>query len=233
MGEVRFRSGEDELGGHLAAPAGDGPFPGVVVLHEAFGLTDDVRAHADRFAGEGYLALAPDLYSWGPTPRCLVATMRAALRGEGRAFEHVQAARDLLAGRGDATGRVGVVGFCMGGGLALLAAPSGAFAAAAPNYPQVPKQPERVLDGACPVVASFGARDRMLRGHADRLEAALDALGVAHDVAEYPEASHSFMNRHRGATAALDRVTGYGYRPEEAEDAWRRILDFFGEHLRA
>lgn len=233
MTDVRFIGSEGELDGYLAEPAGGGPFPGVVVLHEAFGLTDDIKRITDQFAGEGYLAVAPDLYSWGLTARCLVASMRSIMTREGRAFADIEGARRFLAERPDCTGRVGVVGFCMGGGLAIAAAPSGSFAAAAPNYGDVPKDPERVLEGACPMVASYGGRDRTLKGRAARLEAALTTLGIPHDVKEYPEASHSFLNHHRGFFAALDRITGFGYRADAADDAWQRILAFFGEHVKA
>ena len=70
-----------ELDGYAGVPAGDAPWPGVVVLHEAFGLTEDIRTQTARLAAGGYLAVAPDLYSWGRQPRCLVATMRALLSG--------------------------------------------------------------------------------------------------------------------------------------------------------
>ena len=234
MSEVTFPATDGDLHGWLAVPTGDGPWPGVVVLHELFGLNDDIRGHADRLAADGYLALAPDLYSWGLTPRCLAVTLRTLSRGEGRAFTDIDAARAWLAADGRCAGQVAVLGFCMGGGFALACAPRYDFAAAAPNYGTVPRDPVQALAGACPIVASFGGSDRMLRGHADRLEEALTTLGVDHDVKEYPGASHSFMSRHGGAaTQVLDRVMGISYRHDDAEDAWRRILAFFDRHLRA
>jgi carboxymethylenebutenolidase len=220
----------ESLHGYLAVPDAAGPWPGVVVLHEAFGLNDDIRGIADRFAAEGYVALAPDLFAWGATPRCLVSTFRDLLRGEGSAHRRIDAAGEWLAAHKRCSGRVGIIGFCMGGGFALLAAPRGRYAAASVNYGLVPKDAERVLAGACPIVASYGAEDRALRGHPERLELALAANGVDPDVKEYPGVSHSFMNRHSGWTAVLDRV-GYRYGPAEAEDAWARILAFFGRHL--
>ena len=222
-----------QLDAHLAVPpVGEGPWPGVVVLHEVFGLTDDVRQQADRLASAGYLALAPDLFTAGG-PRCLVSTFRALLSGDGPALGDIEAARAALAARPDCTGKVAVIGFCMGGGFALLAATRG-FDASAPNYGQIPADAEEVLRGACPVVASYGRRDVALRGAADRLEGVLTGLGVPHDVKEYPDAGHSFLNRHNaGPFSVLEKVAGFNYHQPSAEDAWTRILRFFETHLRA
>jgi carboxymethylenebutenolidase len=215
---------------HLALPpVGDGPWPGVVVLHESFGLNADIRQHADRLAAAGYAALAPDLIgSW----RCLLATFRALTRGHGKPFEDIETARTTLAGREDCTGRVGVIGFCMGGGFALATAARG-FDAAAPNYAHLPKDLDGALRGTCPVVASYGARDRMMPGgSAAKLRDALARAGVDHDVREYEDAGHSFLNRHDlGPGGALLRVAGVGFHEPSAEDAWGRILRFFAEHL--
>lgn len=215
---------------HLAVPpVGEGPWPGVVVLHELFGLNDDIRQHADRLAAAGYVALAPALFgSW----RCLLATFRALNAGRGKAFDDIDAARRALAAREDCTGRVGVLGFCMGGGFALACAARG-FDAAAPNYAPLPKDVDAALRGACPVVASYGAKDRLLpRGSAAKLEAALERSGVEHDLRIYEDAGHSFLNRHDlGPGGALLRVAGVGYDAPTAEDAWARILRFFSVHL--
>ena len=221
------------LKAHLAVPpVGEGPWPGVVVVHEVFGLTDDTRQQADRLAAAGYLALAPDLFTAGGALRCVRSTFRALTTGQGAAYGDLEAARSWLAARPDCTGRVGIIGFCMGGGFALVVAPRG-FDAAAPNYGPLPQDPEEVLREACPIVASYGARDRGLRGAAGRLEAVLGELGVPHDVKEYPDAGHSFMNRHNaGPFGVLEKVAGLSYHEPSAEDAWGRILRFFDQHLR-
>ncbi|MGY1592142.1 dienelactone hydrolase family protein [Geodermatophilus sp. SYSU D00708] len=220
------------LRAHLAVPpVGDAPWPGVVVVHEAFGLTDDVRAHTDRLAAAGYLAVAPDLFTAGGL-RCLKRTFGDLLRQDGPAFGDLETTRRWLADRPDCTDRVGIVGFCMGGGFALLAATRG-FDVSAPNYGLLPKDAEEVLGGACPVVASFGRRDRALRGAAERLEGVLTRHGVPHDVHEYPDAGHSFLNRHNvGPFAVLERIAGFGYHHPSAEDAWARMLRFLDTHLR-
>jgi carboxymethylenebutenolidase len=218
-----------EVDAYLAVPSGEPPWPGVVVIHELFGLNADIRAHADRFAGRGYLALAPDLLSFGgPKVKCVLGAFRAMSRRWGPAFDAIEAARGALAARSDATGRVGVIGFCMGGGFALLAAPRGWFDASAVNYGVVPKDAAALLRGSCPVVASYGAKDRFLRGAPQRLEAALEENGVEHDVEQYAAASHSFLNRHHGTVPMLiDRVSGYGRTEPAASDAERRIDAFF------
>jgi carboxymethylenebutenolidase len=228
--DTSFDASDGRLAGYLAMPSGNGPWPGVVVVHEIFGLTDDIRRQADRFAEAGYLALAPDLYSWALTPRCLVATLRTLSSGSGRARDDIDAARRHLAERDDCTEKVGIIGFCLGGGLALLVTPDG-FDAAAPNYGFVPKDPVRQLEGACPVVASYGGKDRPLRNAAGRLASALERLGVEHDVKEYPEARHGFLFKHSGATS-LSEPLFVAYNADAADDAWRRIFTFFDARLK-
>jgi carboxymethylenebutenolidase len=191
---------------------------------------DDIKRQADRFAKNGYLALAPDLYAWGRTARCLTATMRTLFTGQGRALDDVQGARTLLADRDDCTGRVGVIGFCMGGGLALLVSPQG-FAAAAPNYGDIPRRPAEQLRGACPIVASYGYRDRRLRGSGQKLDKILTDLGVDHDVKEYPTAKHGFLFEHTGKTGWTEPLM-VQYDRDAADDAWQRIFTFFDKHLK-
>src|SRR3954465_16077942 len=140
-----------ELRAHLAVPpATPGPWPGFVFLHELFGLNDDIRQQADRLAAAGYLAVAPDLFTAGGALRCMRSTFSSLMRASGPPFDDLEAARAWLADRPDCTGRVGIIGFCMGGGFALLAAPRG-FDASAPNYGPLPqKDLAEVLRGACP-----------------------------------------------------------------------------------
>lgn len=234
MPELRFPGSRGPLRAHLATPPAGGPWPGVVVVHEAFGLTDDIRRIADRFAENGYLALAPDLFPEGQSRlACVRAAFRELSAGSGPTFDDLDGARAWLAGRDDCTGSVGVAGFCMGGGFALLAAPRSGFGAASVNYGRVPEDAERLLAGACPIVGSYGGKDRALRGHAERLERALTTLGVEHEITTYPDAGHSFLNRNSGGVAfVLSKLFGVGYHGPSAEDAWRRILAFFETHLR-
>jgi carboxymethylenebutenolidase len=228
------RDGSQPLHGYLARPAGIGPRPAVVMIHEIFGLDEVMRGHADRLAGFGYLTLAVDLFSAGSTARCLVATMTAMMRGRGRAFADISAAHDYLADSPECTGKIGVIGFCIGGGFALLTANNG-FDAAAVNYGQLPRHLDEAVAGACPIVGSYGGRDPSLRGAARRLDAALDNAGVTHDVKEYAAASHAFLNDAEAGPRVLRpflRVAGIGPESESAKDAWDRIERFFATHLR-
>jgi carboxymethylenebutenolidase len=225
------------LRAELFAAAGQGPHPGVVVLHESFGLNDDIRRIAARFAAAGYVALAPDLYSHGRRLVCLSRVMLDMLSGGvAREVGDIHAMREALAARADVDSeRIAVAGFCQGGGFALIAGSEPGFAAAAVNYGTVPADRTQ-LDGLCPVVASYGRRDHVVGAKmAERLEGHLSALGVPHDVKVYEQAGHSFFSQVDGWQAWLARMPSpmaVGYDEQAAEDGWRRMLAFFEEHVR-
>jgi carboxymethylenebutenolidase len=234
MPDMTFPVRDGAWPGYLAVPASvasPGPWPGVVVIHEAFGLNDDIRTKADEFATRGYLALAPDLFEGRAWIRCIRSAFLQLRSGAGPAFAALEAARSFLTARSDCTGSAGVIGFCLGGGFALLCAPRPGFDVAAVNYGDVPKDANRMLAGACPVVASYGGRDQMGTQHPERLERALSDLDVPHDVRVYPDAGHRFMSEATGAGAIFTRIAGMSYRPADAADAWERIFEFFGTYL--
>ncbi len=135
-------------------------------------MDDNLLRHAERLARAGYLTLMPNLYTDGGARRCLIPTMQAATSGQGRSYQD----RAALADDPDCTGRVGIIGFCMGGSFALMAAGSGDFDAASVNYGSLPEKLDEVVADACPVVGSFGGRDFAVgEGAATRLEAVLTA----------------------------------------------------------
>ncbi len=223
----------------VAAPHGPSPRPGVVVVHDALGMSDDVRAHAQWLAEAGFVAAAPDLFHAGGHLRCLFRTMREmASEREGPARRGVAGVRDWLLQRDDSNGAVGIIGFCLGGGFAFAFASGHGFSASAPNYGGMTEQGWASLEGACPIVASYGADDPSLRGAAERLESTLTRLGIPHDIKEYPGVGHGFMNDHSTDTTGmlfrfLGKLSNTKYDESATADARRRIVAFFDHHLRA
>jgi carboxymethylenebutenolidase len=225
------------LESELFLPRSAGPDPGVLVLHESFGLNDDIRRIAARFADEGYVVLVPNLFSHGSRIVCLSRVMADMGRGNvDREIADILSARAALANRPDVDAdRIAVAGFCLGGGFALIAATKPGFRAAAVNYGDVPKDRAK-LDGVCPVVASFGGRDRLFgRNMAERLEAHLSSLGVPNDIHTYDEVGHSFFSRYHGWQDWLARLPSpmaVGHDDAASADGWQRMLTFFDEHVR-
>lgn len=213
-------------------PVGQGPWPGVVMLHEIFGIDDVLRRQAERLASAGYLVYAPDFIGAGLRIRCLQAVFRSLSARSGRPFEVIEACRQQVLADPDSTAQVGVIGFCVGGGFALVLASRG-FDASSVNYGPVPQDIDDLLVGACPLVGSYGARDRTAK-EVPRLEAALQTRQIPHDVEVYPTAGHSFLNDAPNGPRALRplfKIAHVGPDPAAATDAWRRIEAFFATHL--
>lgn len=231
-GRAAVVGGSQRLRAILETPTTPGPWPGVVMIHEAFGLEEVMQRQAKRLAAAGFLTLAVDLYSAGGAKRCLVPTMTSMLRGHGKAFTDIEVARSWLVESPDCTGKIGVIGFCMGGGFAMVSA--GDFDAASVNYGQLPRKLDEAVVDACPIVGSFGGKDFSLRGAAAKLETALSNAGIENDVKEYPTAGHAFLNDAEAGPKVLrplERILGIGPDPVAAQDAWKRIDSFFERHL--
>jgi carboxymethylenebutenolidase len=213
----------------LDIPDGPGPRPGVVIIHDAMGYAPDKVSTNSRVARAGYVALTPNLFARGGWARCVTKVIREVMTQRGPALEDVLAARDHLKALPECTGRVGIAGFCMGGQFALVMSPKG-FDASAPFYgAPLPRELSETLDGACPIVASYGSRDPLGVGAPKKLQRVLDHKGITNDVKAYPKVGHSFANKL--PAQPLLRITGFGYNEAATEDAWTRVFSFFGEHL--
>ena len=213
----------------LSVPEGKGPWPGVVVIHDAFNYKPDNERVSARIARAGFVAISPNMYSRGGAARCVMRVMRELLTKRGRAVDDILAARDHLLALPECSGQVGIAGFCMGGGFALIMSPKG-FGASAPFYgTPLPRQLSQTLDGACPIVASFGGRDPLGVGAPKKFREVTAAKNITTDIKTYPGAGHSFANKN--PAQPLLRITGFGYDDAATEDAWSRVFAFFGEHL--
>jgi carboxymethylenebutenolidase len=210
--------------------AAAGPGPALVMVYEVFGMTAEMRRVARDLAADGYAVLIPDLFARGPAkPLCVASAIWTMLRGAGRELNDLEAARAWLAAQPEVdAARIGTIGFCMGGSFALLLARTGLYRVSAPFYGG-----RVTLAQACPVVGSYGGRDRVTRGFPEKLAANLDALGVPHDIVSYPDAGHSFYTRTPGLIGRIGPhlpIHAEFHEPS-ARDAHRRIVAFFREHL--
>ncbi len=233
---VRIEAERGEMPIYLATPTGAGPWPGVVLIHDIFGMTTDLKNHADWLASEGFLAAAPDLQYWGLRTRCLFATLRQMSAREGSLFNDVTSLQRWLADREDCTGKIGVMGFCLGGGFAVLLSSGYGYGASSVNYGGVPEDALTLLANACPMVGSFGGKDEGLADAPIRLEQVLSEHGIDHDIKVYPDAGHSFLNDHVRSEIPLWAVvmgarSESPYHEASAVDARKRIVAFFETHL--
>ena len=209
-------------GGYLALPSRNGPHPGVVVIHEAYGLNDHIRDITRRFADAGYAGLAVDLFTDRNRAVCMTRYMTGLLLGSVNRYgiDDLKNGLTFLAKLPEVDPqRMGAIGFCMGGGFAIAwACTDSRLKAIAPFYATNPR-PIDVVSRLCPVVGSYPEKDFTARA-GRQLDRALDRHGISHDIKIYPDANHSFFN---------DTVRAYDR--EAADDSWRRVLKFFGEKL--
>ena len=209
--------------GYLARPAGT-PRAGLVVIHEWWGLNDNIREMSDRLAAAGYLALAVDLYEGevAGDPAEARALMQGLMRDEARASLHLGAAAGWLENEGGVA-QVGSIGWCLGGAMSLrlaLLMPE-ELDAAVIYYGRLVTDPAELARLRMPILGIFGGQDRGIPVESVReFEMALQALGKTHEIVIYEDADHAFAN-----------PSGTRYEPEAAADAWERTLAFLEEHL--
>jgi carboxymethylenebutenolidase len=224
---VEYKSGDLIIPAYLARPPKKKTAPGVLVIHEVFGLNDHIKNVADRIANEGYVALAPNFFVRANLTPPKDATDMTALRKAVSSIPTEAAIKDMQAGLDYLKADKGVkpklasIGFCMGGGFSYqIATHTKDLAGAVIFYGRIPI--ELVPQVSCPLLASFGALDTGLP--ADQIQAWVDALkkaGKSVDAKIYPNAKHGFFNDTRPEA----------YNPEAAADAWQRVLKFFHERL--
>lgn len=209
-------------GGYLAMPDGNGPHPGVIVIHEAYGLDEHIRDVTRRFADAGYAALAVDLFSGRNRTVCMARYIAGMLRGSVNrlGIDDLKSALTLLAKMTIVDPeRLGAVGFCMGGGFAIAwACTDSRLKVIAPFYAANPR-PIDVTSRMCPVVGSYPGQDFTARS-GRRLDGALTGFRIEHDIKVYPGTRHSFFNDSRSS-----------FNREAASDSWSRLLKFFEAQL--
>lgn len=222
--KISFAANGGNGQGYLATPNGAGPHRAVVVIQEWWGLDAHIEDVARRFAEAGYVALAPDLYHGQVASEPDDARRLAMDLQIPAAAKEMAGAAAYLAGRADvAPQKVGTIGFCMGGSLALLLAASSPYiGAVASFYGGRPMSADDLRSVSAPVLAIFGEKDQGIspERHA-ALDSVLSEIGVPHAIYVYPGAPHAFFNDSRP----------HGYQPEAAEDAWRKTLAWFDTYL--
>jgi carboxymethylenebutenolidase len=216
---VEFPSGKEKASGFLVVPDKPGQYPGLIVVHEWWGLNDWVKEQSEKLAEQGYVVLAVDLYR-GKTAAD-PSEAHELMRGlpQDRAIRDMQAAYDYLAARKDVKpGRIASIGWCMGGGLALqLAIHQPRLAAVVVNYGALPTDPNDMQQIGAAVLGNFGADDKGITpADVQAFEKTMKGLNRRIDVKVYPGAGHAFENPNNTN----------GYRPEAAADAWKRTLAF-------
>jgi carboxymethylenebutenolidase len=221
---VEFPSNGGTASGYLATPA-QGKGPGVIVIQEWWGLVGHIKDVADRFAAEGYVALAPDLYH-GKTASSPdeAGRLMMAMRIDEAEKDLRGAIKYLLDSEATAGGKVGTVGFCMGGALSLyVATKNPQVGACVVFYGGHPSVKFDLPNLQAPVLGLYAERDRSVTPDSVRdLERRLKELGKPAEIRIYPNADHVFFNDERPEV----------YNPEAAKDAWQRVLEFFAEHLK-
>ena len=223
--EVTYKSGDETVKALLYMPEGKGPFPGIIVIHEWWGLDHWVKEQASKLADQGYTALAVDLY------RGKVATNPEEAHEIMRGVPDDRAKRDLHAGfvylqsqPAVKKDRIGAIGWCWGGGYSLdVALQEPALAADVINYGSLATDPAELKKINAPILGLFGGQDRGITpDDVKQFEQQMKQLGKKLDITIYPDTGHGFQNP----------VNGAGYNAADTADAWRKITNFFASTLK-
>ena len=235
---LRFPSQDGtRIDAYFSRPADPGRYPGVVVIMEAFGLIDHIKDIARRFAEQGYLAVAPDMYTreGSPDPTVMEEIFKTMFSvPDTQAVADLEGAIAFLKGQPDSNGKVGAIGFCSGGRYTLMLGckstnldaavdSAGGFIIQDEHTPQRPVSPIDVVPTlSCPLLALFGEEDpNPSPEHAARLQEELDRHGKTYTFHMYRDAGHAFFADYRPS-----------YRAAPAQDMWHRVMLFYDEHLR-
>ena len=219
---VTLPSGEEQFRAYLVQPDSAGPHPALMLIHEWWGLNEQIKGEARKFAEQGFVALAPDLYHGSVTGDPSMA--HELMRGlpQDRAVRDLKVAFDFLAARADVLkDKIGSVGWCMGGGFSLqLAVNEPKLAACVVYYGAMPTSAEDIQKIQAPVLGNFGAEDRGIKPQTvEAFEKAMKAAGKSADLKIYSGAGHWFQNSNNKL----------GYHQNSAEDAWKRTLAFLNK----
>jgi carboxymethylenebutenolidase len=222
---VSYKSGDETVQGVLYTPAGKGPFPALVVVHEWWGLNDWVKEQASKLADQGYASLAVDLYRGkvATTPDMAHEIMRGV--PEDRAKRDLHAAVEFLKSQPTVKkDRIGAIGWCMGGGYALdVALQEPDLAATVINYGHLATDPDALKKINAPILGLFGGQDHGIPpADVNKFEQQVKQLGKKVDIKIYDDAGHAFENS----------TNKDGYRPADAADAWKRTLNFLAMTLK-
>jgi carboxymethylenebutenolidase len=221
---VSYKSGNDTVSGYIALPEGGGKHPAIIVIHEWWGLNDWVKEQTQKYAAQGNVALAVDLYRGKVATTSDEAHIRARGVPDDRGLQDLEAAFAYLASRPDVdAGKIGSIGWCMGGGWSIkLAVDQPKLAACVVNYGALPTAAASIAKIKAPVLGNFGADDQGIPPQSVRaFESAMKADDNIADIKIYDGAGHAFENPSNKTS----------YRPEATADAEKRVLAFFQKYL--
>lgn len=221
---IKYLSGKDSVGAYFSLPAGEGPFPTIILIHEKWGLNDWIRNNADVFVNKGYAALAIDLYRGKTTANSVLADTMMSQIPLDRAIRDLRSAFAFLEKNPKVNkDNIGIIGWGMGGGLALQATTYlTKLKAASVNYAALITDPAIIKKISCPVLGIFGETDRGLPVmDVQNFEKSLKEAKKENKIIIYRNVGHAFMNRNNKD----------GYNPDITERAWREIFVFLDRHL--